>query len=68
MMDTSHELRNFDNHDHASETVNHEGLHTFEHQLQPIDSGPGAWTVLIAVFMFEGVLWGRLHEASNTQL
>jgi hypothetical protein len=35
------------------------GSHTTEfHQLKPVDGGRAAWTVLVAGFIFEALLWG----------
>lgn len=33
-----------------------------DQQLEPADSGPAAWRMLFAAFMFEGLLWGLLSK------
>ena len=33
-------------------------------ELKPVDGGVTAWTVLIAAFVFEAILWGMKHRFS----
>lgn len=34
------------------------------HSLPPCDSGKAAWTLLLAAFIFEALLWGQLNISS----
>ena len=33
---------------------------TLIQQLEPADGGPAAWRLLVAAFVFEALLWGKL--------